>query len=129
MVDLLSMMLSSLLAGFRRRAVLQAEIIALRHQLMVLQRASLAHRLRLDRADRCLWGWLSRWWSGWRSALIIVKPATVIGWHRQTFRWYWTWKSRHGKPGRPLVAKELRELIRPHPTSLRQRQPPHHLHR
>ena len=48
----------------------------------------------------------------WRSALIIVKPETVIGWHRKGFRWYWTWKVRHGKPGRPLVAKDTRDLIR-----------------
>jgi len=51
-------------------------------------------------------------WSGWRSSLIIVKPETVIGWHRQGFRCYWTWKIRHGQPGRPCVAKETRNLIR-----------------
>jgi putative transposase len=44
--------------------------------------------------------------------LIIVKPETVIDWHRQGFRWYWTWKVRHGRPGRPQVAKETRDLIR-----------------
>src|SRR5262245_329807 len=112
MVDLLSIMGSSLLAGFRRRAALQAEIIALRHQLIVLQRTSKARRLRLSRTDRCLWIWLSRLWSEGRSSLIIVKPATVITWHRRKFRSYWTWKVRHGKPGRPLVGKEIRELIR-----------------
>jgi hypothetical protein len=70
-------MLRSLLAGFRRQAVLQAEIIALRHQLIVLQRTQNTKRLLLHRTDRCLWVWLSRMWSGWRSALIIVKPETV----------------------------------------------------
>jgi len=85
---------------------MQAEIIALRHQLTVLQRTQKPKRLLLNRGDRCLWVWLSQLWSGWRSALLIVKPETVIGWHRQGFRWYWTWKIRHGRPGRPLVQKE-----------------------
>jgi len=58
---------------------MQAEIIALRHQLTVLQRNQ-PKRLVLNRGDRCLWVWLSRLWSGWRSALLIVKPETVIGW-------------------------------------------------
>jgi len=66
----------------------------------------------LKPGDRCLWVWLSRLWSGWRSALIIVMPETVIGWHRQGFRWYWTWKVRHGKAGRPRVPKQIRDLIR-----------------
>jgi len=68
------MMLRSLPAGFRRQAKLEAEIIALRHQLTVLQRTPYPKRLLLNRADRWFWVWLSRLWSGWRSALIIVKP-------------------------------------------------------
>ena len=67
---------------------MQAEIIALRHQLTVLQRTHRPKRLVLKRGDRCLWVWLSRLWSGWRSALLIVKPQTVIAWHRQGFRRY-----------------------------------------
>src|SRR5688572_19385124 len=59
-----------------------------------------------------VWVWLSRLWSDWRSALVIVKPATVIAWHRQGFRSYWTRKIRHGKTGRPTVSKETRDLIR-----------------
>jgi hypothetical protein len=58
---------------------------------------------------RPLWVWLSRLWSGWRSALIIVKPETVISWHRQGFRLYWRWKSRHMQ-GRP-VSHEVIDLI------------------
>ncbi|HZI49142.1 MAG TPA: hypothetical protein VFD75_15200 [Pyrinomonadaceae bacterium] len=96
----------------RRRAAMQAEIIALRHQLTVLQRNQKPRRPALNRGDRCLWVWLSRVWSGWRSAVLIVKPETVIGWHRQGFRWYWTWKIRHGRSGRPCVPKETRHLIR-----------------
>jgi len=100
------------LTGFRQQARLQTEIIALRHQLTVLQRTPYPKRLLLNRTDRCFWLWLSRFWSGWRSALIIVKPETVIGWHRRGFQWYWTWKIRHGRPGRPKVPRETRELIR-----------------
>ena len=95
-----------------RRVALQTEILALRHQLTVLQRTHTPQHLRLTRGDRCLWVWLSRLWSEWRSALIIVKPETVVGWHRQGLRWYWTWKVRHGRSGRPQLSKETRDLIR-----------------
>jgi putative transposase len=71
------MMLSSLLTGLRGKAAIQAENIALRHQLTVLQRSQKPKRPVLKPTDRCLWVWLSRMWSGWRSALIIVKPETV----------------------------------------------------
>jgi putative transposase len=106
------MMLNSLLIGLRGQAAMQAEIIALRHQLTVFQRTQKPKRIILNGIDRCLWVWLSRLWSGWRSALIMVKPETVIGWHHQGFRWYWTWKVRHGRSGRPRVPKETRHLIR-----------------
>src|SRR2546427_7873788 len=51
-------------------------------------------------------------WSDWRTALVIVKPETVIAWHRKGFRLFWTWKVRRGDPGRPAVAKNVRDLIR-----------------
>ena len=103
--------LFSLRDCFRARAVLQAEILALRHQLLVLQRSSRGRRLRLRWADRVLWVWLSRLWNDWRSALLLVKPETVIAWHRKGFRLYWNWKSRH-LAGRPCVSPEVRNLIR-----------------
>src|SRR2546425_1165020 len=112
MLNLIVMMLNSLLFGFRTQAALQAEIVALRHQLTVLQRTQKPKRLMLNRTDRWLWVWLSRLWSGWRSALIIVKPETVIGWHRQGFQWYWTRKIRRGELGRPRVPIATRDLIR-----------------
>src|SRR5690242_13508167 len=112
MLDLILMTLDSLLTGLRGQAALQAENIALRHQLTVLQRTEMPKRPVLKPADRCLWVWLSRLWPQWRSALIIVKPETVIGWYRQGFRWYWTWKTRHGRSGRPPVPKQIRDLIR-----------------
>jgi hypothetical protein len=89
---------------------MQIEILALRHQLAVLQRQK--KRVRLAAADRLLWVVLSRLWTQWRSALVIVKPETVIAWHRKGFRSYWRWKSRAGKCGRPCVSLETRELIR-----------------
>src|ERR1700692_2442812 len=78
MLTIILSVLSSIRKGFRTRAALQAEILALRHQLLVLQRSSRGHKLRLNSADRVFWVWLSRLWTDWRSALIIVKPETVI---------------------------------------------------
>ena len=88
---------------------MQIEILALRHQLAVLQRQK--KRVSLGAADRLLWVLLSRIWNQWRSALVVVKPETVIAWHRKGFRLYWRWKSRAGKCGRPCVCRETRELI------------------
>ena len=104
-------LLFSLRDCFRTRAILQAEILALRHQLLILQRSKRDNKLPLNCADRVFWVWLSRVWSEWRSALIIVRPETVIAWHRQGFRLYWKWKSRH-PAGRPSVSSEVRVLIR-----------------
>lgn len=101
---------SSIRQGFRTRAALQADVIALRHQLLVLQRVNRDRKLRLGVADRLLWVWLSRLWSGWRSALVIVKAETVIAWHRRGFRLYWSWKSRHLQ-GRPSLSREVIDLI------------------
>jgi hypothetical protein len=56
--------------------------------------------------------WLSRFWSQWRSALLIVKPETVVAWQRRGLRCYWRWKSRNREPGRPTIDFEIRELIR-----------------
>jgi putative transposase len=103
-------LLFSLRDCFRARAVLQAEILALRHQLLILHRSSRERRLRLRWTDRLLWVWLSRLWNAWRSALLIVKPETVIAWHRKGFRLYWTWKSRCCA-GRHSISAEVRNLI------------------
>jgi putative transposase len=95
---------------FRTRAALQAEILALRHQLAVLQKNA-PRRLRLHRCDRLLWVVLYRCWSGWRRCLEMVQPDTVLRWHRRAFAWHWTRKSRR-LPGRPEVAANIRDLIR-----------------
>src|SRR5262252_7358419 len=102
---------SAFLSCFQSRACLQVENLALRHQINVLRRGA-RRRLPLKSGDRLLWVWLSRLWTGWRSALVIVKPETVIAWHRKGFRLFWTWKVRCGQPGRPPVCQEARKLIR-----------------
>ena len=106
----LSAFCAFLAASLRSRAALQIEILALRHQLNVLQRS--VKRPRLSAVDRWLWVRLSRNWSGWRAALKLLKPATVVGWHYKGFQLFWTWKCRHGRPGRPTVSLEIRHLIR-----------------
>ena len=109
-LNTLQVLAAAVSAFFKSRAALQLENLALRHQLGVLQRS--VKRPKLAPADRLLWVWLCAVWSGWRSALIIVKPNTVIAWHRRSFRLFWTWKVRRGQPGRPAVSKEIRQLIR-----------------
>ena len=93
-------------ALFRDRSRLALENLALRQQLAVLRHQS--PRPRLRRADRVFWVNLARVWDQWRSALILVRPETVLRWHRQGFRYFWRWKSR----GRPCASPDLIRLIR-----------------
>jgi len=86
----------------------ELENLALRHQLHVLRRQR-PGRLRLFAIDRLLWVLLYRLWPRCLKAMVLVKPATVIQWHRQGFRLFWRWRSRSG---RPLVHREVRKLIR-----------------
>lgn len=97
--------------ALRARAALQAENLALRHQLLVLHRSARNRRLRLRGADRAFWVLLCRLWTGWHHSLRLVRPETVIAWNRKGFRLYWTWKSR-AKQGRPAASQEIRGLIR-----------------
>jgi hypothetical protein len=108
-LNVLHSLVLACLAFFRTRSQLAIENLALRHQLGVLKRS--VKRPRLRNVDRGLWVLLSRSWSSWSEALIIVKPATVIKWHRAGFRRYWTWRSRP-KGGRPAIDPEVRKLIR-----------------
>src|SRR3974390_296699 len=94
----------------RSRIDLQLENLALRHQIGVLQR-SLKKRPKLTSMDRLLWVSLFRIWRDWRSTLAIVKPQTVVAWHRMGFRLFWTWKVRWGQPRRTLDAPATRALI------------------
>ncbi len=84
---------------------------ALRHQLLVFERKRTT-RPRLNRFDRFFWVWLYRLWPGCLDVVVIVKPETVIRWHRRGFRLFWTWKSRPRRRGRPPVPTEVRYLIR-----------------
>src|SRR3989441_7833684 len=93
-------------ALFQGRPQLALENLALRQQLAVLHRKS--PRPRLHRADRAFWVSLAGVWDQWRSALILVKPETVLRWHRQGFRYFWRWRSR----GRPCLSPEVIRLIR-----------------
>ena len=94
---------------FVSRISLATEILVLRQQLLVLNRT--VKRPKLRRRDRLFWVLLSRLWKDWREALIILKPETVIKWHREGFRLYWRWKSK-APIGRPPIDREIRELIR-----------------
>jgi putative transposase len=105
---MLSVILHALITAAKSRRGLVLENIALRHQLIVLQRKT--KKPRLKNWDRILWTLLSRIWSGWRQSLLVVQPETVVRWHRRGVRWYWRRKCR--RPGRPKVALEVRELIR-----------------
>ena len=107
-MGILRAILTFLRAFFTSRASLAAENVMLRQQLVVAHRS--VPRPKLRRTDRIVLYWLSILWSGWRSALLIVQPGTVLRWHRQGFRLYWNWKSRK-KAGRPKVDRKIRDLI------------------
>jgi hypothetical protein len=104
---LLTYFLMSLLKSRRR---LEAEVVVLRHQLNVLRRAA-PSKLRLASTDRLILVWLYRLFPSIIDAVAVVKPATVVRWHRGGFRLYWRWKSR-SRGGRPKISAEIRRLIR-----------------
>src|SRR6266481_7208471 len=104
----LKTILTILFSIFRSQAALKLENLALCHQIAVLRRSA-RKRPKLTSGDRLLWICLSRLWRDWRSALAIVKPETVVAWHRAGFRLFWTWKVRHGQP---VISREIRDLIR-----------------
>ena len=110
MIVILSAFVSLLSFRFRSRASLELELVALRHQLIVLRRQR-PRRLWLLSADRLLWVWPYRVRRPQiLESLVLIKPATVVKWHRKGFRIYWRWRSRC--PGRPKTNNEIRDLIR-----------------
>ncbi len=109
MKNLLIVFLRSILFCLRTKQSLVLENAALRQQLTVLQRQ--VKRPRLTHSDRLFWVVLRRVWPHWDKVLTIVKPATVIAWHRAGFRLFWRWKSRP-KGGRRRVDPEVRALIK-----------------
>ena len=110
MRDVCRLICLALIGLFRSRASLQAEILTLRHQLNVLRRKS-PQRITFTSIDRLVFAWLYRLAPGVLAALKIVRPETVIRWHRAGFRAYWRWKSRP-RSGRPKSRLEIRQLIR-----------------
>ena len=98
--------LLTVLAGGHRALAL--ENLALRQQLAMYRRARPRPTVR---SDRLVWVGLCRAWSEWKTALVVLRPATVIAWHRRGFAWYWTWRLRPSG-GRPRVTGDLRRLIR-----------------
>jgi hypothetical protein len=96
--------------SFRSRRDLLLENLALRQQLAVLKERR--PKARLAGPEKMFWVMLRRLWPGWKQALVLVQPETVVGWHRAGFKMYWKWLSRHRAcMGRRPIGKELRELI------------------
>ncbi len=108
MLPLLIVLLRGVLGGFRSRRDIALENLVLRHQLHIALRTNPTPRL--GNPDRVLWIWLRHLWPSWRDHLLIVKPETVIRWHRKGWRLYWSWKSRTSL-GRPRLSAEVRDLI------------------
>src|SRR6201989_3065821 len=110
MIGLFCFVLAVLASPFKSKLRLEAENAVLRHQLIILRRR-LHGRVRLTNHDRWFFIRLYRWFPATRRALTIMRPETLVRWHRAGFRRYWRWKSRR-RGGRPPVETELRALIR-----------------
>ncbi len=109
LLKLLTIFLRCIPAFFRSRNEQVIVELALRQQLATF--AERGRRPRITPADRGFWVFLSQLWSGWKKTLVIVRPETVVGWHRKGFRLYWRSISKHG-PGRPPIPVEVQALIR-----------------
>src|SRR5436189_4448782 len=110
MFALFCFVLATLASPFKTKSRLEAENAALRHQLIVLRR-KMPGRVRLTNSDRWLFIQLYRWFPSILKVLTIIRPETLVRWHRAGFRCYWRWRSRP-RGGRPQIETELRLLIR-----------------
>ena len=110
MLALLCFLLAVLASPFKSRSRLEAENATLRHQLMVLRR-KVRGRARLTNNDRWFFVQLYRWFPSILQVLTIIRPETLVRWHRAGFRCYWHWKAR-SRRGRPQIGSDLRALIR-----------------
>jgi len=108
MFRLLKLLFGLLLRWARSRRDLLLENLGLRQQLAVLNQRK--QRPRLDRVDKLFWVAVQRVWADWKRSLLIVKPETVVRWHREGFRKYWRWRSRR-EMCRKRLSREMRELI------------------
>src|SRR6476620_5394638 len=106
--EILLSLLAAIRVFFRSRSDTALEVLALRQQVAVLKRKR--PRPKLKSWDRVLWTTLRQCWSRWPDVLVLVKPDTVVGWHRAGFRLYWRWRSGP-RGGRPKVTEEIRGLI------------------
>jgi hypothetical protein len=109
MTDPFELILGILSSRFKARATLEAENLVLRQQVNVLRRRT-PKRPHLNNTDRFLFVWLYRWFPSVLDVVAIVRPETIIRWHRAGFGAYWRWRSR-SRVGRPKVSAELRTLI------------------
>jgi putative transposase len=107
-LEIILSFLAAIRAFFRSRGDTALEVLALRQQIAVLKRKR--PRPQLNTLDRLFWITLRRCWPRWTDILVLVKPDTVIGWHRTGFRLYWRWRSRL-RGGRPKITEETRALI------------------
>jgi hypothetical protein len=110
MMKLLLKLLLNILFGFKKKLDLTLENLALRQQLATMKRS--IKRPRFRRRDRLFWILLSRFWNDWRKTLIIVKPETVVKWHRKGFKLFWRFKSCYRGPVRPPISTEICDTIR-----------------
>src|SRR5256886_13813379 len=110
MVALISFLLNVVASLFKSKSRLEAENAALRHQLIMLQR-KVRGRVPFTDSDRLFFVQLYRWFPSVLTAVTIIRPETLVRWHRAGFRRYWRWKSR-SPGGRPKIAADLRALIR-----------------
>ena len=108
---MLRCLLWALAAAVQRKALLIADNLCLRHQLLILQRRK--PRPRPEDVDRRFWILAYRWFAGWQTSLLVIKPETVLRWHRPGWRTYWRRRSRRtGRAGRRPIGPGLRTLIR-----------------
>ena len=110
MIALICFVLAVLASPFKSNIRLEADNAVLRHQVIVLRR-KLKGRVRLTNNDRWFFVQLYRWFPSILPVLMIIRPETLVGWHRAGFRHHWRWKSRR-RGGRPQIETELRALIR-----------------
>jgi hypothetical protein len=111
MIALLCFVLDVLVSPFKSKSRLEAENAALRHQVVVLRRIAAHRRVRLTNSDRMFFIQLYRWFPSVLKVITVIRPETLVRWHRAGFRRYWRWKSC-SLGGRPQIDTELRALIR-----------------
>src|SRR5665213_2692446 len=124
MTDLPMLILGVLASLFKSRATLEAEILVLRQQINVLRRRA-PKRPHLNNTDRFLFVWLYHWFPSVLRAIAIVRPATIIRWHRAGFRAYWRWRSRNpvGRRGQRIYV-HYHDLVSGHSVTCHSANPP-----